>query len=248
MQKPLPPFSFAFQPIVDSHTGDAIAYEALVRGPGDKPAGSVIKHIAQEDLYRFDRECRSTAVRLAARLGMRAYLHMNCTPGALRAPDMGINHTLNAARECGFPSDRIIIELTEGELLHDAAGFAKTLHAYRSMGVKFAIDDFGAGFSGLNLLADFQPEFVKLDMNLCRGIDSHKPRQAIVRGIAQVCRDLGIDLLAEGIETLKEYRWFNDQDITLLQGFLFGKGEFEKLPKPNLPSGALYQPPGKSKA
>ena len=248
MPKALPPFSFAFQPIVDSHTGDVFAYEALVRGTAGQAAGTVIRHIAQEDLYRFDRECRSTAVRLAARLGMRAYLHMNCTPGALRDPETGINTTLNAARECGFPNERIVIELTEGELLHDAVGFAKTLHAYRSMGVKFAIDDFGAGYSGLNLLADFQPEFVKLDMNLCRSIDSHKPRQAIVRGIAQVCRDLGIDLLAEGIETLKEYRWFNEQGITLLQGFLFGKGEFEKLPKPNMPSGALYQPPGKLKA
>lgn len=234
--KPLPPFSFAFQPIVDSLTGDAIAYEALVRGPRGQSAGTVFAQIAPEEAYGFDRECRLTALRLAARLGMRAYLHLNCVPGALLDPEHGINSTLNAARECGFPTERIVVELTEGELLRDAAGFAKTMHAYRSMGVKFAIDDFGAGYSGLNLLADFQPEFVKLDMNLCRGIDGHHARQAIVRGIAQVCRDLGIDLVAEGIETLKEYRWFHAQDITLMQGFLFGKGEFERLPEPHLPS------------
>lgn len=248
MLSALPEFSFAFQPIVDSHSGEVFAYEALVRGPAGQPAGSVFPLIARADLYRFDRECRIAAVRLAARLGMRTYLHINCVPGALLDPEMGINTTLTAARDCGFPSDRIVIELTEGELLHDAAGFARTIHAYRSMGVKFAIDDFGAGYSGLNLLADFQPEFVKLDMNLCRGIDSHERRQAIVRGIAQVCRDLGIDLMAEGIETLKEYRWFSEQEVTLLQGFLFSKGEFQTLPKPHLPSGVAYQPPGKRQA
>lgn len=238
----MPPFSFAFQPIVDSHTGEAFAYEALVRGPAGEAAGTVFSRVGKKDIYRFDRECRITAVRMAAQLDMRSYLHINCLPGALLDPEYGINTSLSAAAECGFPSERIVIELTEGELLHDAAGFAKTMHAYRSMGVKFAIDDFGAGYSGLNLLADFQPEFVKLDMNLCRGIDSHVRRQAIVRGIAQVCRDLGIDLMAEGIEGLKEYRWFNEQEVTLLQGYMFGKPEFQKLPKPHLPSGAIYQP------
>lgn len=240
---PSQPFSFAFQPIVDCLTGDAIAFEALVRGCKGQPASTVFSQISAEDTYAFDRDCRIAAVRLAARLGMRAYLHINCVPGALLDPELGINTTLNAARECGFPTDRIVVELTEGELLRDAAGFAKKMHAYRSMGVKFAIDDFGAGYSGLNLLADFQPEFVKLDMNLCRGIDAHHARQAIVRGIAQVCHDLGIDLMVEGIESLKEYRWFREQNITLMQGYLFAKGEFERLPEPHLPSGIQYPAP-----
>jgi EAL domain-containing protein (putative c-di-GMP-specific phosphodiesterase class I) len=98
------------------------------------------------------------------------------------------------------------------------------------MGIKLAIDDFGAGYSGLNLLAEFQPDQVKIDMNLVRGIEKHGPRQAIVRGIAQVCVDLGIDVIAEGVETLQEFRWFEDQGIRLFQGYLFAKPAFEQFP------------------
>ncbi len=74
--------------------------------------------------------------------------------------------------------------MTEGEVIDDHGHFAPIVNEYRGMGLQVAIDDFGAGYSGLNLLADFQPDFIKLDMNLVRGIGSRGPRQAIVRAIA----------------------------------------------------------------
>jgi len=93
-----------------------------------------------------------------------------------------------------------------------------------------AIDDFGAGFSGLNLLADFQPDQVKLDMNLIRGVERHGPRQAIVRATNQICFELGIDVIAEGVQTAVEYAWLASQGIHLYQGYLFAKPGFESLP------------------
>ena len=71
---------------------------------------------------------------------------------------------------------------------------------------------------------------VKLDMKLVRGIESHGPRQAIVRAILQACNDLGIDLLAEGVETVDEFRWFRDEGVQYFQGYLLAKPAFEKLP------------------
>lgn len=103
------------------------------------------------------------------------------------------------------------------------------------MGLKVAIDDFGAGYSGLNMLAGFQPDQVKIDMNLVRGIERHGPRQAIVRAVAQVCGDLGIDVIAEGVETLAEYAWFAEHVIRLFQGYLFAKPGFESLPRAHFP-------------
>ena len=102
--------------------------------------------------------------------------------------------------------------------------------------MKLAIDDFGAGHSGLNLLADFQPDLIKLDMNLVRDIVNRGPRQAIVRAIVQACTELQVEIIAEGVETLDEYHWFEDQGVHLFQGFLFARPEFEALPAVRFPS------------
>jgi EAL domain-containing protein (putative c-di-GMP-specific phosphodiesterase class I) len=123
-----------------------------------------------------------------------------------------------------------VIEVTEGEVIVDTAHFAELINEYRALGMKFAIDDFGAGYSGLNLLVNFQPDQIKLDMFLVRGIDGHGPRQAIVRAIDQVCFDLGIDVIAEGVETIAEYEWLADQGVRLFQGYLFAKPGFESFP------------------
>ena len=81
--------------------------------------------------------------------------------------------------------------------------------------------------SALNLLADFQPDLIKIDMGLVRDIDKRKPRQAIVRGVTRICEELGIRIIAEGIETLDEYQFLQDLGINLMQGFLFSKPLFE---------------------
>jgi len=116
-------------------------------------------------------------------------------------------------------------------------GFIETINQYRSSGVSIAIDDFGSGYSGLNLLADFQPDSIKIDMTLVRNIHARGPRQAIVRGIVRTCRDLGIDIVTEGVETEGEFLWCADEGIELFQGFFFAKPGFEHLPVAFYPTG-----------
>jgi EAL domain-containing protein (putative c-di-GMP-specific phosphodiesterase class I) len=101
--------------------------------------------------------------------------------------------------------------------------------------MQVAIDDFGAGFSGLNLLAEFQPDMIKLDMNLLRHIESRSPRQSIVRAIITVCNDLGIDVVAEGVETADEFSWLENEGVRLFQGYLFARPEFECFPVAHFP-------------
>jgi EAL domain-containing protein (putative c-di-GMP-specific phosphodiesterase class I) len=105
-------------------------------------------------------------------------------------------------------------------VIDDAAQLGRALNAFRAQGLAISIDDFGAGYAGLNLLADFQPDSVKLDMHLVRGIDGRGPRQAIVRAILQVCVDLGIDVIAEGVETSAEYQWLLEANVRYFQGYL----------------------------
>ncbi len=226
----LPPFSFAFQPIVDALAGDIYSYEALVRGCGNESAFSILERVDADAMPAFDERARIVAIELAARLGIGCRLNLNLLPRSVMASDAPLNSTVAAAERFGIPLARIVLEATEGEVIDDHIHFARVVDRYREMGVKFAIDDFGAGYSGLNLLADFQPDMVKLDMNLVRGIDSRGPRQAIVRAIVQACGDLGIDVLAEGVETVAEYLWFRSAGVGLFQGYLFAKAGFECLP------------------
>ncbi|MCF7203986.1 EAL domain-containing protein [Pseudomonas oligotrophica] len=216
-------FAYAYQPIVDIGRRQVFAHEALVRGPAGEPAASVLAHVTEENRYRFDQACRVEAIRTAAALDMQSRLSINFMPNAIYRPELCIRSTLEAARAHGFPIEQIIFETVEGEEISDGKWLAEVLREYQRIGFLTAIDDFGAGFAGLNLLADFQPDLIKLDMDLIRGIDASRPRQAIVRGVGEICRELDIRLIAEGVETLDEYLCLADQGIGLMQGYLFGK-------------------------
>jgi blue light- and temperature-responsive anti-repressor len=228
-------FSYAFQPIVDTTTQKVFSCEALVRGPADEPAYWVLERVPAHLKHQFDQESRTKALALAARIGLHCHLNLNFLPKSLELSVDSIASTLEAAAQHGVAIGRIILEVTEGEVIEDHVHFSAMLNEYRGMGIKIAIDDFGAGYSGLNLLAEFQPDQVKIDMSLARGIEKHGPRQAIVRGITQVCRDLGIDVIAEGVETVDEYHWLEDQGIYLFQGYLFARPGFESLPAVRYP-------------
>jgi blue light- and temperature-responsive anti-repressor len=229
-------FSFAFQPIVDTHTETIYSYEALVRGLHNESACQVIKRYSGDQMAQFDAACRTKAIEVATRIGLHTNLSLNFLPSTTWGRTVGLDSTIEAANQHAFPLNRIIVEATEGEVIDDPVQFSKTIKEYRRAGMRFAIDDFGAGYSGLNLLADFQPDIVKLGMALVRGIQSHGPRQAIVRAIAQVCVDLGIDFVVEGVETIDEYSWFCDLGVNLYQGNLFAKPMFEAMPPFNIPS------------
>ncbi len=228
-------FSCAFQPIVDMYTRTVYSHEALVRGINNEPAYQVIQRYSADHMAAFDAASRAKAIEVAARIGLNTHLNLNFLPSAASDPADGLNSTIEAAHRHCFPLDRIIVEATEGEAIGDPALFAKVVNEYRRAGMRLAIDDFGAGYAGLNLLAEFQPDIVKIDMALVRSIESHGPRQAIVRAIAQVCTDLGIDLIAEGVETVDEYSWFRDLGVTLYQGYLFAKPMFEAMPPFHIP-------------
>lgn len=223
-------FTMAFQPIVNATTRQVFAYEALVRGLKNEPAGQIFARVNDTNRYRFDQACRVKAIKLAAEMGMQSFLSINFMPNAVYRPELCIRTSIEAAETYGLSIERIILEITEAERVDDHAHLREIVQHYKQRGFKTAIDDFGAGYSGLNLLADFQTDFVKLDMLLIRHIDQDNIRQSIVRGILQVCRDLGITPIAEGIETYEEFQVLQSLGIALFQGYYFAKPAFEALP------------------
>ena len=233
-----PDFSYAFQPIVDTVARKVFSYEALIRGPVGESAWSVLGDVPSPQRYLFDRDSRVAAIVLAAKLGVTCHLNLNFLPQGLYLCADSVSAALETAARIGLPLERIILEVTEGEVIDDQANFSARLNEFRSQGLGVAIDDFGAGYAGLNLLADFQPDQIKIDMRLVRGIERHGPRQAIVRAVIQACADLGVDVIAEGIETLAEYLWFSEQGVRLFQGYLFARPGFECLPPVHYPGNA----------
>lgn len=224
----------AFQPIYDAVAGRVWGYEALVRGLSGEGAYQVLSQVSPEQKYRFDQACRVKAIELAARLfpaGEELMLSINFMPNAVYEPAACLRATLQAAARCKFPTSSIMFEFTENEEVLDTAHLTNIITEYRKHGFTTAIDDFGAGHAGLGLLVDFQPDLMKIDMLLIRDIDTSPARQAVVAGVVGIAAELGITLLAEGIETEAEFLALRASGIRLFQGYWFGKPAFEELPQ-----------------
>lgn len=217
----------AFQPILDARRQEIYAHEALVRGVKGESAGEILGKVTEKNRYWFDQQCRVKAIELAAQLGLEQRLSINFLPNAVYEPAACIRMTVETARRVGLPLDRIIFEVTEGEQVVDHDKLIAIIRAYKEFGLLTAIDDFGAGYSGLNLLADFQPDIIKLDMLLTRNIDSDRVRRSIVAGILTVCRELDIMVIAEGIETDAEYATLREMGVAYFQGYLFARPVFQ---------------------
>jgi EAL domain-containing protein (putative c-di-GMP-specific phosphodiesterase class I) len=232
-------FQMAFQPIVNLTTREVFAYEALVRGPNGEGAGHVLGQVNESNRYAFDQACRVRAIETAARLGLGdgpAKLSINFLPNAVYRPETCIQTTLKAARRTGFPPSKLIFEVTEGEQIANRDHLKNIFAAYRKMGFTTAIDDFGAGYAGLNLLAEFQPDILKVDMELTRRIHGDVVRQAILKSITTFSRSLGFTVVAEGIESLDEMLFLQGIGIDLFQGHFFARPAIGVLPEPAWPT------------
>jgi EAL domain-containing protein (putative c-di-GMP-specific phosphodiesterase class I) len=231
-----PEFSFAFQPIVDGLAGRAIGYEALIRGRQREPAAAVLNRVPLPDVADFDEDARRVAVALAARLGLKGRLHLNVMPQAPGSALTSLDSTLEMAQRCGLAPNQLVLELKHEATIADPSTTAQWLQKYREQGVLVSIDDFGSGHAGLALLDHYQPDLISVSTWLVRDIESHGPRQAILRGLMQTCGDLGIDIVAKGVESHSEYSFLRAEGLTLFQGFLLAKPGFEELPRAMVPT------------
>ncbi|MER0238236.1 EAL domain-containing protein [Fulvimarina sp. MAC8] len=229
-------FSMAFQPIVDTKANRVWGYEALIRGMQGEGAYSILSRVSAEQKYKFDQACRTKAIELAARLFGYPYLRLsiNFLPNAVYEPAACLRATLSAAKKHRFPVNAVMFEFTEAEEMTDIGHLQRIIAEYRRQGFVTAIDDFGAGYAGLGLLADFQPDLIKIDMKLVRGVDQCSARRAILAAILYVARELDIMVLAEGIETAAEFAALKAAGVTLFQGYYFAKPAFETLPPINI--------------
>ena len=223
-------FVMAFQPIVDFERREIFAHEALVRGTSGEGAFEVLSRVNPRHRFAFHEACRVKAIETASALGMESKLSLNVMPNDITGQTECFDTAMAAARRCNFPVHRLMFEITEVERVADLPGLAAAFDAHKVYGFTSAIDDFGAAYAGFELLAGFQPDVVKVDMGLVRNIHNDPVRLSIVKGFVGTCCELGIRVVAEGVESSEEVHALQAMGVGLFQGFLFARPAIAKLP------------------
>jgi EAL domain-containing protein (putative c-di-GMP-specific phosphodiesterase class I) len=212
-----------FQPIVDLRTQAPLGFEALGRGAHDQlsPNPVFLLSIATQCglATELSRLFRRAAVTEAARLPAGTDLFLNLHPAEMR--DGSLLKTLEGVPQA-LGGRRVVLEFHE-EAVADAATMGQLRDQLHALGIGLAYDDFGAGQARLTELAEVPPDYIKLDKALIRDLHTAPARQELIRALVRVSTDLGIRLIAEGIEAAEEMEVCIDLGCHFGQGFFFGR-------------------------
>ncbi|MDR3559980.1 MAG: GGDEF domain-containing protein [Negativicutes bacterium] len=216
-----------FQPIVSLNEGTIIGYEALSRGPEGSPLerpDALFKLAHKHNLiWELEYLCRNRALEKAREMGPDKMVFINIDPKSIDDPRFQKGLTRGMLEIYGLDAANVIFEITEKTAIEDYRKFRKLLENYMSQGYKIAIDDTGSGYSGLRLLAQTYPHYIKVDMELVRDIDKDGLKQAMMRALYDFAVITNSKIIAEGIETEDELATLIDIGIPYGQGFLLRK-------------------------
>ena len=218
-------FTSVLQPIVYAKEPERIfAREALLRGIG---CDDVIVYpnymfdVARGCgmLLQLDLAARKSAIDRMVAEKMDETLFMNLTPSAIDDPFSSLERTVEMIDAAKIPHERIVFEIVESDQSHELHHMRGLLRFYRDAGFRVALDDVGAGYSSLNVLHQLRPDFVKLDMDLIRGVHLDPYKALIAEKIIEIATALGVETIAEGVEVPEELAWVQAHGATYAQGF-----------------------------
>ena len=219
--------SCVFQPIVDSQRREIVGYEALTRGPAGHPLQSpeLLFQVATEHglLSELEILCRDNAIRRFAELALPGKLFLNISPMILLSQDHPQGETVRMVEQAGLSCDRIVIELTEKYQVQDAALLQQAITRYRQCGFEVAIDDLGAGYSGLKLWSELRPDIVKIDRYFIHECHRDIIKREFLHTIFELGRSTNAQIIAEGIETEEEYQLLSELGMQYAQGYLVAR-------------------------
>ena len=222
-----------FQPIVSLLDGNVVGYEALSRGPQgsalERPDDLFAAAEKFNKLWELEFLCRSKALARVKELPKDMMLFINVDPNIINDERFQKGATLEMVATQDFDLSNIIFEITEKNSIADYKNFRKVLDHYTSQGYKIAIDDTGAGYSGLRLLAETRPQFIKIDMDLVRDIDKDTLKQALIKAFYEFSVVMNMKIIAEGIETIDELNTLIQIGIPYGQGYLLQRPAAEFL-------------------
>jgi diguanylate cyclase (GGDEF)-like protein len=210
---------FSYQPIVHTKTRQPFAEEALCRADDPlfrNPAVLFDAAVQRGAIWKLGRLVREIAPLALARMPEEQCLFVNLHPAEVGDPDLETSIAPGLAK-------RVVFELTERGAIGDLTRFRERIDSLRAVGFRVAIDDLGAGYASLNAVALLEPDFLKIDMTIVRGIEESLSRSRLVKRIVEFANDQGIRVIAEGVETEAEAHVVRDLGCHLMQGYLFGR-------------------------
>jgi len=217
-------YTFAMQPIVEPLKNRVVSFETLIRGTEGGSPAELFSTIPEGDIYQFDLKSKLFALRLASQiLRDRETVSINLLPGSLTTSPHSVSRLINFIVACDLQPHQVTIEIIENELILNMDSFHHILKDIRASGLGLAIDDFGSGYSRLTLLSRIQPDVIKLDRDVIQDIHLSGAKQAMVASLIKYSSDMGISLVAEGVEKIEEWCWLQSAGITLYQGYLFSR-------------------------
>ncbi len=228
--------NFAFQPIVDLELMQITALEALIRGDDGSSPYELFGKLTPPQLHKLDVDSKRTALEMFSEMKYEGLMSLNLLPLSLVEYPDSVQMISQYAQHLGLNPDNVIIEITEQEAIDNHDEFNKVADLIRAHGMRIAIDDFGAGYAGLSLLAEFQPHKLKIDRSIVLGVAEHGPRQAIVGAITYVTSRLGIEVIVEGVDNEQDLKWLISAGITQIQGFYFAEPKIKGIPDVTWPS------------
>jgi len=216
-----------FQPIVHLQTRQIYGYEGLVRGPVNTVLYSPTRLFEAATragrLAELDPPCRRGVVPRFAQLGLPGRLFINVDPYSLVHEHFREGQTLEYVEQARLNPSQLIIELTETHPVEDVRLMQQAMVHYREMGFRVALDDLGAGYSGLKLWSEIRPDIVKIDRHFIQGVDQDRTKQQFVSTILKTATALGCRVITEGVETEGEYATLRKIGVEMLQGYYFGR-------------------------
>lgn len=223
--------SFAFQPIIDPLAQEVVSLEALIRTPSGDAPQAYFESLSGDAIYEADLNSKKVAFAMARALNLgEQMLSVNLLPMTLVKVPGAVSFLLQEIKANGLVPDQVIVEFTESEVISRLDEFTDAVKLLKAAGIQLAIDHFGAGFAGLSLLAQFQPDRIKINRALIKDVHKSGPRQAIIQGIIKSCASLEISVCAVGVEKAEEWMWLESAGISLFQGHLFAPPEFGGIP------------------
>ena len=230
-----------FQPIVAVEAPEEVfAYECLLRGIGEGdaivgPEPMFEAARAAGLLYNLDRAARVKAIREAATQGISENVFVNFSATSIYDPAYCLRSTMQAVEESGIPPGRIVFEMTDTEETRDTAHLRNIVDYYHEGGFGVAFDDLGSGYVSLDLLAELRPNFIKLDMGFVSRAGGVPYKASVARKIIELANELGVTVIAEGVETEAQWQWVVAHGADYVQGHLFARSDSP----PPIPAG-LY--------
>ena len=216
-----------FQPIEDLQHGGRLGFEALSRGPegtSQHDPISLFEAAAATDLvFELDRHCRRRALRTARKLPPPYRLFANVVPASMYDPDFQGSSLIELLEGLGLAPDRIVLEVSEQYAIENYTLFAEAVQNFTQMGFSIAVDDVGAGYSGLEKIAHLNPRYLKFDMQLVRDIDKSHVKREMARALKTFADKMDSKTIAEGIEREEERKACIELGIDYAQGYLLGR-------------------------